>query len=223
MTVHRRFGFMAALTLSLWQTPSANAESDNAIPTFEEQTVTVVAPPPRHHAPLHRQLSIWAGVPLFADVDRDIVRPGGAVQLRYGFDHGWFVPELLVGYQGTPVEWGLLDPAYERAPLSQMLFEVGMRFQYMNESLALPYLGAGIDTLWWFLRDAADVCGVLLCVGRDSPTVTFGFSFRGGVALEVRENVLLDLGLTAQVSLEGDLFDHARWWLTPFVGITLRR
>ncbi len=72
------------------------------------------------------------GVPIFLDVDRDIVKPGMSFTGWGGFDIGWVVFDFGLGLQWTGVDTNQIPDVVQprgRQPLIRWNFSPGVRFQ----------------------------------------------------------------------------------------------
>lgn len=84
----------------------ANSEGESADDLAAELMATesvaqvYVAAPAQPQAPERfvRQTSVYLGVPFFL-TDRDTLRPGFGLHVRGGWEFGWLVPEVALGWQ----------------------------------------------------------------------------------------------------------------------------
>ena len=53
----------------------------------------------------HIEFGLDVGVMLWNGVDRNVVRPGGTVDVRFGWDYKWWVPMLALGFRGNGIYW----------------------------------------------------------------------------------------------------------------------
>ena len=94
----------------------------------------------------HIEVGFDVGVMLWNGVDRDIVRPGGTVDARIGWNYKWWVPMLALGFRGNGLELKNLPGApatTRRELLSNIFFSLGMRFVAPNRTRVAPFRGRG--------------------------------------------------------------------------------
>lgn len=187
------------------------------------------APPPKKPKPSvrrHRGLQggFNIGVPVFLDVDKDVVRPGADLHGFGGYDVGYAMFGLGLGAMWTPVDLGNVvtsppDSNPGRSPATRLYFSPEVRVQVPNRSPILPYVAATFDASWWRFRETTVVCGFWYCsqvkVFRFAP----GFTAKGGVAFRVRDGFHLDVGIKYSLSGPGSFFSKREQWLTPYIGI----
>ena len=122
----------------------ANPEGESADDLAAELTATesvaqvyVAAPAQQQQAPERfvRQTSVYLGVPFFL-TDRDSLRPGFGLHVRGGWEFGWLVPEVALGWQ-----LNLLD-APGNDNLQSIWFSLGLRVQFLNYSNVVPFVSA---------------------------------------------------------------------------------
>ena len=173
------------------------------------------------------QWGVAVGVPIFLDVDRDVVKPGADLSFFGGFDIGYVTFALGVGIMWTPVTAQNIPgagPDARRSAATRLYFFPEVRFQVPNESLALPYLSGAFDANWWNFRETGVSCeGFWYCTTTSTYRFTPGFTGKAGVALEIRRGLHVDVGMKYSLSGDGNFFLRTEWWLTPFVGVLVRR
>lgn len=132
---------------------------------------------------LVRQTSVYVGVPFFL-TDRDFLRPGVGFHLRAGWELGWIVPEIALGWQ-----LNLLDGA-GNTNLQSVWVSVGVRIQFLNYSNVVPFVSAAFRPSWFSIYDptldrASDL--------TFEPAVTAGL----GATIELTSNFGLEVGVQA--------------------------
>ena len=170
-------------------------------------------------------ISIFAGAPVFLDVDNEIVRPRAALDIRFGFDLGYITFDFDTGFQANRVRASRLDldPPLSDDTLKRVHFGFGTRFQVPNDSNVLPYLSVNFDFNWWNLFEQQIICGGWVCGGHSKYRFTPGFTGRAGMAFDIGSGLLLDVGLGAGMSLTGSFFEEKVYWLEPYIGVTFRQ
>ncbi|MBW2375741.1 MAG: hypothetical protein JRF55_07045 [Deltaproteobacteria bacterium] len=91
---------------------------------------------------LRFQGGVNLGVPIFLDVDRDIVKPGLSFTGWGGFDIGWVVFDFGLGLQWTGIDTNNIPDVQQPSgsePLIRWNFSPGVRFQVPNVEAVLPY------------------------------------------------------------------------------------
>ncbi len=220
------------LTILLFSLFSVSTRAEDAV----EPSAPLAEPPPR----ALQQSAFWLGVPMLVNAGGDVVRPGFDFAGRVGAAFGAFVPGITGGFSvngidfaeasenpdGTPVD--PMVQALGRQTMTKFWFSLGLLVQDPHEDrMARAYGSLAFDLNFWKLlsedADLSGVCDWWYCRGYRSYRFTPGVSMRAGVQLELKENVVLDLGLRAAWSGTGDYFVNDSWWLTPYGGMTFRR
>ena len=165
------------------------------------------------------------GVPVFLNVDRSIVRPGGSLAGWAGFDIGWFVFEFGLGWQWTRIQTDnipdvVLSSGFE--PLIRLHFSPGVRLQVPTIDAVLPYVTGAFDANVWSFAALGSGCGWYYC--RDDGLAQFapGFTGKAGVGIHLKGGVYLDVGFQYSMSGKGNFFERVQWWMEPFVGFIYR-
>lgn len=176
----------------------------------------------------------WAlqvGVPIFLDVDRDIVKAGGDVSFFGGADFDYFIVGGAAGVAWTPINLDGVMVEVDRqpvtlsgrSPLTRLFLSVPeFRVQVPNLKLALPYAGASFDMNFWSFRQTVVGCGAYYCNELSVYKFTPGFTARGGVAFDVSHQIYVDVGLRYSYSGKGNFFSTKQQWLTPYIGVLIR-
>ena len=229
-----------------WLTAGASAQWDSS---FEAPPPTTVAPspppappdmvstpPPAEPAPPpKKKLQVgftWAlqlGVPVFLDVPRDIVRPGADLSFFDGADFGYFVIGGATGIGWNRIDVpstidGMIVPSPGRSPVTRIFISIPeFRVQIPDLKVVLPYVSGALDLNFWNFRDTQVICDFYYCFQTDVYRFTPGFTGRAGVGFKVNSAVYIDVGLRYSMSGKGEFFNQVRWWLTPYVGVIVRR
>jgi len=181
------------------------------------------SPPPEPNRP-HKFGSFTIGVPLFNDVNSDIVRPGANLNFRGGIDFGFFGVFAHLGTMWNPIDLNNApppSPALGRSPLHRLYFGVGARLQYPHERFR-PYVDLAFDINWWHFQETALVCGIWYCTGVNSYRFTPGWESRVGMQIVVRPPFAIDLGVSFAFTYPGDMFIDAEYWMEPYLGVATR-
>jgi opacity protein-like surface antigen len=165
------------------------------------------------------------GVPIFLDVDRDIVKPGVSIAGWGGFDIGWVVFDFGLGLQWTPIDTSNIPGIVQSAgfePLVRWFFWPGVRLQVPNLDAVLPYVTAAFDANLWSFEALGSGCGWYYC--RDDSRAHFapGFTGKAGLGIHLKNAMYLDVGFQYSMSGKGDFFNRTEWWLEPFIGFIYR-
>ncbi|MEM9727045.1 MAG: hypothetical protein AAF997_00570 [Myxococcota bacterium] len=184
-------------------------------------------PPPKVSEHRGLQGGVTIGVPIWLDIDRDIVRPGADLQFFGGYDIGYAMFGLNLGVSWNPINLNRvpnlppnLDPG--RDPLTRLYFAPEVRVQVPNPTPLLPYLAATFDVNWWRFRETTVACNVWYCTSVAVFRFTPGFTAKAGIALRLRGGKHIDLGLKYSLTGPGDFFNRREQWITPYVGFLIR-
>ena len=165
------------------------------------------------------------GVPVFLNVDRSIVKPGASLKGWGGFDIGWVVISMGMGFMWNPIQTdnipGVIRPA-GREPLVRLHFSPGVRIQVPLIDSVLPYVTGDFDANFWKFQAFGSQCGWYYC--RDDGDAKFapGFTSKAGVGIRLKGNVYLDVGFQFSLSGQGNFFERRQYWMQPFVGFIYR-
>ena len=169
------------------------------------------------------------GVPIVLDVPRDAVRPGANINFFGGADFGWFIVGGDAGLQWTPVDLNgqvVNGVALSgRRPLNRIYLSLPeVRFQVPDLKLVLPYLSGSFDMNFWNFAETAVGCGYWYCAQYSVYRFTPGFTGKAGIAFNIKESgVHIDVGFQYSFTGKGNFFNQSGWWLSPFVGVLVRR
>ena len=196
----------------------------------------VETPPPAQPAvpPEEEGLKVgftWAlqiGVPIFLNVNSDVVRPGADISFFGGADFGFFVIGGAAGIGWNPID--LNGQVVEgivlsgKSPLTRLFLSIPeVRFQMPDLKVVLPYISGAFDMNFWNFRETETGCSFYYCSQFSVYRFTPGFTGRGGVAFEAKHGIYIDLGLRYSFTGKGNFFLQSHWWLTPYVGVLVRR
>jgi opacity protein-like surface antigen len=171
------------------------------------------------------QGGVKAGVPIYFNVDREIVKPGASINGWAGFDIGWFVVDFGFGLQWTPIDTdkipGALFPS-GLEPLVRLSFSPGVRLQVPTIDAVLPYVTGAFDANLWSFAALGAGCGWYYC--RDDSRGRFapGFTGKAGLGIHLKNAMYLDVGFQYSMSGKGDFFERIQWWAEPFIGFIYR-
>ena len=171
----------------------------------------------------HIEFGMDVGVMLWNGVDRNIVRPGGTVDVRFGWDYKWWVPMFALGFRGNGLNLNNVPGAPANTPretLTNIFFSAGMRFVTPNRTRVAPFLDGWFDFNWWHLNETQVVCSVWYCRGYNQYRFTPGFHGRIGMQIRVSRQADLEIGFGAGYSFQGQFFTTNRSWLEPSVSFT---
>ena len=108
---------------------------------------------------MHRgyQGSFSLGIPIWLNVDSNVVRPGADLNFFGGFDIGYAVFGLALGAMWTPINFyniPNLPPGsgYDRSPMTRLYLAPEVRVQVPNNTPMLPYIGITFDANWWRVK-----------------------------------------------------------------------
>lgn len=174
---------------------------------------------------LRFQGGVKLGVPLFLNVDRDIVKPGASITGWGGFDIGWVVFDFALGLQWTPIDTNNIPDIVQPTgfePLIRWFFSPGVRFQVPTIDAVLPYVTAAFDVNMFSLAALAADCNWYYCRDDGRAQFTPGFTGKAGLGIHLKKAMYLDIGFQYSMSGQGQFFDRSQWWLEPFVGFIYR-
>ena len=166
-----------------------------------------------------------AGVPIFLDVDREVVKPGASLTGWGGADIGWVVFELGFGLQWQIIDTnavpGVLFPK-GRQPLIRIHFSPGIRIQIPTLDAVLPYITGVFDANMWQFEAFGDACPFYYCREEGRARFAPGFTGKVGLGIHLKGAVFLDVGMKYSLSGPGKFFNETEWWLEPFIGFLYR-
>ena len=174
---------------------------------------------------LRFQAGAEVGVPLFLDVDRDIVRPGASIAGWGGFDIGWFVFDFAMGLHWTVIDTSRIPEILAtsgREPLIRLHFSPGVRLQVPTIESVLPYVTGAFDANIWSFEALGEGCGWYYCRQDSRGKFAPGFTGKAGIGIHLKGSVYLDVGLQYSLSGKGNFFERVQWWVEPFIGFIYR-
>ncbi len=166
------------------------------------------------------------GVPIFLNVDSNVVRPGAALGFFAGADFGFFVLGGDLGIQWNPIDLGNVPgvTGYGRHPATRLYFSLPeVRFRVPDLDVVLPYITGAFDMNFWNFQETALGCGYWYCNSYDVYRFTPGFTGKAGLGFNVKGGVYLDMGFQYSFSGKGSFFPQSQWWLAPYVGVLVRK
>jgi hypothetical protein len=174
---------------------------------------------------LRFQGGMEAGVPIFLDIDRSIVKPGASIAGWGGFDIGWIVFEFSLGFQWNWLDTGNVPDVVQTVglqPLVRLHFSPGIRLQVPTIDAVLPYITGAFDANIWSFEALGAGCGWYYCRDDGNGKYAPGFTGKAGVGIHLKGAMYLDVGLQYSMSGKGKFFERDQWWLEPFVGFIYR-
>ena len=167
------------------------------------------------------------GVPVFLNVDRSIVRPGGSVTGWGGFDIGWFVVDFGLGLQWNAIQTNNIPDVVGPAglePLTRLHFSPGVRLQVPTIDAVLPYITGAFDANIWSFPAFGSVsgCGWYYCREDSRGRFAPGFTGKAGLGIHLKNQMYLDVGFQYSMSGKGFFFERIQWWFEPFIGFIYR-
>ena len=167
------------------------------------------------------------GVPLFLDVDTDIVRRGADLHFFGGYDIGYVMFGANLGAMWVPVDGNNIPnlPAGinpGRNPATRIYLSPEVRVQVPNKALFLPYVAMTFDMNWWHFKETGVACNFWYCTEVNVFRFTPGFTAKAGIAFRMKRGAHLDVGMKYSYSGAGDFFRRKQQWVTPYVGFLIR-
>jgi len=225
----------ASMTAAQWdastQTGSSTATTAPAPPPAPPDQMVSEAPPLQEPQDQKKGLEVgftWGlsiGVPIVLDVPRDVVRPGANLNFFGGADFGFFVIGGDVGLQWNPIDLNSVPGVSGRKPLTRIYLTLPeVRFQVPGLKVVLPYISGAFDMNFWNFAETSVGCGYWYCSTYSVYRFTPGFTGKAGAAFQIKESgVHIDVGFQYSFTGKGNFFDQTGWWLSPFVGVLVRR
>lgn len=166
-----------------------------------------------------------AGVPIFLDVDSNVVKPGASLTGWGGLDIGWFVFEMGFGLHWTLIDTDNVEEFIRTdgiQPLIRIHFSPGIRLQVPTIDRVLPYVTGVFDANLWQFEAFGNECVWYYC--RDNSRAQFapGFTGKVGLGIRLKGRIYLDVGMKYSMSGKGNFFNQQEWWLEPFIGFIYR-
>ncbi len=201
------------------------------LPPPNETYSTQPPPAPKPKAPERKHRGLQGGfnigVPLFRDIDKDVVRPGADLHGFGGYDIGYAMFGLDLGAMWTPIDLNKVSTPTSgtnpgRSPVTRLYFAPEVRVQVPNKSPILPYVAITFDANWWRFRETEVVCNFWYCAQVKVFRFTPGFTAKGGIAFRIRQGVHVDVGFKYSMSGTGNFFFRREQWITPYIGILAR-
>jgi hypothetical protein len=166
------------------------------------------------------------GVPIWLDVNRDVVRPGADLNFFGAYDMGYVAFGLGVGAMWTPINFGDIPEAsgvgYERRPMTRLYLAPELRVQVPNATPLMPYAAVTFDANWWRVARTDIVCGAFYCSRAAAFLFSPGMTAKLGIALRVMEGTYLDVGVRYSLTGPGSFFSRREQWIAPYFGMLFR-
>ena len=167
------------------------------------------------------------GVPIFLDVDRDIVRPGASISGWGGFDIGWIVFDVGLGLMFNVVSTDDIIEAVGMnlgdQPLIRWHFSPGIRLQIPTFDAVLPYVAAAFDANLWQFEALGVNCGWYYCRSDSQFRFAPGVTAKAGVGIHIKGPWYIDVGMKYGFTAPGNFFERSQQWVEPFVGVLFRQ
>jgi len=174
---------------------------------------------------LRFQGGVDVGVPIFLDVDRSIVRTGASFSGWGGFDIGYLVVGMGMGFMWTPVQTNNIPNVLQREgrqPLVRLHFSPEVRVQIPTIDAVLPYLSGAFDAAFWKFGAFASACGWYYCRTDSDAKFAPGFTGKAGLGIHLKGSMYLDVGFQYSFTGQGNFFEQRRSWMSPFIGFIYR-
>lgn len=177
---------------------------------------------------MHRgyQGSFSLGIPIWLNVDSNVVRPGADLNFFGGFDIGYAVFGLALGAMWTPINFYNIPEAtgtgYTRSPMTRLYLAPEFRVQVPNTTPMMPYIGITFDANWWRVAQTDIVCGQFYC--RRAAVFLFspGMTVKFAIAFRVLDGTYIDIGVKYSLTGPGSFFTRREQWITPYIGMLFR-
>ena len=185
-------------------------------------------PSPAKQQAMHRgyQGAFHIGVPIWLDVDRNVVRPGADLNAFGAYDMGYVAFGLGLGVMWTPINFYNIPEAtgtgYERRPMSRLYLAPELRVQIPNNTPMMPYIGITFDANWWRVAQTDIVCGAFYCRRASVFLFSPGMTAKLAFAFRMLRGTYLDIGVKYSLSGTGSFFTRREQWITPYFGMLFR-
>jgi hypothetical protein len=187
-------------------------------------------PPPSQaqQQTMHRgyQGAFNLGVPIWLNVDRNVVRPGADLNIFGAYDMGYVAFGLGAGVMWVPINFYNIPEAsgvgYDRRPMTRLYLAPEFRIQLPNNTPVMPYIGITFDANWWRVAQTDIVCGAFYC--RKAAVFLFspGMTAKLGFAFQMIPGTYIDIGVKYSLSGPGSFFNRREQWITPYIGMLFR-
>lgn len=167
------------------------------------------------------------GVPVFLDVDSNVVRPGVDLHFFGGYDIGYLLFGIDLGAMFTPIDLNNVEgiaPGTNpgRSPTTRLYFGPEVRAQVPNKSPVLPYVAVTFDANWWHFRETEVACNFWYCAQVNVFRFTPGFSAKAGLAFRIKQGAHIDIGAKYSYTGAGSFFMNRQQWITGYLGFLIR-
>ncbi len=194
------------------QQPAQQPMTQDAYAPVGEPLPAEPVRPPRH-------LGVYGSVPIFV-TESDVLRPGVGIHGRFGWEFGFLVPEIQLGYQYHGLADGTMVSGDFAQGVQTIWLGLGARLQLLNNSRFVPFVSAAlrINFISVIFEEAF------------SPSTDFtplpGVQFGGGLMIELTETLAIEAGLTGNLLFDtpaDPVYQDTQFYLQPNIGITLFR
>ncbi len=210
--------------------PPAPAGPEGVARSYAAQASPRAEPDPYQlsvHQKYSLKIDLLAQVPIPVTDDNDSSRVGFGIAALFGWDFGFLLPSVGVGWSWSRLN---LPPGYrdDTRSLKRFHMSLGLVAEFENESIVTPVLGALVDFNFWHVAgDDGIVCGGYYywgCYQVENYRYTTGFTLRAGIDVRLfrDDRFSLGAGVQPQVTLQGGPFTQAEWWLSPYALFTFR-
>ena len=175
---------------------------------------------------MHRgyQGAFNVGIPLWLNVDRDVVRPGADLNIFGAYDMGYVAFGLGGGVMWNPINFDQISGVggVGRQPLTRLYLAPELRVQVPNTTPIMPYIGITFDANWWRIAETDVVCGRFYCRRFAVFLFSPGFTAKLGLAFRVGNGFYIDVGARYSYTGPGQFFEQSEQWITPYIGMLFR-
>lgn len=194
---------------------------------YEPRSTTPPPEPQKVGAERGFQGGFNIGVPVFLDVDGDVVRPGADLHFFGGYDIGYAMFGIDLGAMWNPIDLaGIVGTPpgtdRERSPVTRLYVAPEVRAQVPNESPILPYAAMTFDVNWWHFRETEIACGFWYCSQVSVFRFTPGFTAKVGLGFRIKQGPHVDVGVKYSFSGAGKFFPDSEQWITAYLGVLAR-
>jgi hypothetical protein len=213
----------AVFAQGAWSSPPPTTSSYPSRPVEQYPT-----PSPAKQQAMHRgyQGAFHIGVPIWLNVDRNVVRPGADLNFFGAYDMGYVAFGLGLGVMWTPINFYNIPEAtgtgYERRPMTRLYLAPELRVQIPNNTPMMPYIGITFDANWWRVAQTDIICGAFYCRRASVFLFSPGMTVKLAIAFRAARGTYLDIGVKYSLTGPGSFFTRREQWVTPYFGMLFR-